>query len=157
MYRIAVIDDNETWCFVMATALQQRGYLVATFSDAYAFLRQASQFDMVLVDFSLPPRRYQKELSGPDVIRHLHKEFAKPPLTILISAYFTHDILTNVPEICPEADACLSKGTPLEKLLQQIEQVMLSRGDRRAMLSSNSLSNSSSHSASNRVSSEVSA
>lgn len=65
MYHLAIVDDNETWCFGLALRLQQ-GYTVSTFMDVQAFLRKVTQFDLVLVDFSMPTPRYQRGMDGPD-------------------------------------------------------------------------------------------
>lgn len=127
MYRIAVIDDNEAWCFIVANFLRQQGFEVFTFNDPYDFLASAEHCDLALVDFSIPPRRYQKNTDGPDLIATLKKTLAHPPLLVLISAYFTEDILKDAEAICPEADAYLSKSLGLQGILQQVEQLLGSR------------------------------
>jgi CheY-like chemotaxis protein len=127
MYRLAIVDDNEAWCFVVAHLFEQHGYAVSTFTEPSSFLREAEQFDIVLVDFSIPPRRYQKEMDGPDLIQHLKETLAKPPLTVLISAFFTEDILPDARSICPQADGYLSKGMGLQEILQQVEQIVATR------------------------------
>lgn len=127
MYRLAIVDDNESWCFVLAVQLQQQGYIVSTFTDSNTFLREAEQFDLALVDFSMPPRRYQSETDGPEVINKVKQRFERPPLLILISSYFTEDILGQVLDIYPEADAVLSKQVESQELLNQIEQLLATR------------------------------
>jgi CheY-like chemotaxis protein len=121
MYKIAVIDDNESWCFVMAHLLHQHGYAVSTFTDPASFLAQASCFDLALVDFSIPSRAYQKSIDGPDLIALLKQNLDHPPLLILISAYFTQEILPHAHSICPQADACLSKHTDLSDIVAQLD------------------------------------
>lgn len=130
MYKIAVIDDNEAWCFVVAAFFREQGFEVATFSDSSAFLQYAEQaqgadqVDLALVDFSIPPRRYQKNTDGPDVIRQLKERLETPPLLVLISAFFTEEILSDVEDLCPQADAFLSKSTGLQGILQQVKQLL---------------------------------
>lgn len=124
MYQIAIVDDNESWCFVLATRLRQHGYAISTFTDTDAFLRQAERFDLALLDFSMPPRRYQVDTDGPDVIRKLKQRLDNPPLVILISSFFTEDILDEVAALDLQADAYLSKSVESAELLQQIERLL---------------------------------
>lgn len=127
MYQIAIVDDNESWCFILATRLRQHQYTVSTFTDTDLFLRQADQFDLALIDFSMPPRRYQIDTDGPDVIRKLKQRLDNPPLVILISSFFTEDILNDVAELDLQADAYLSKSVKSVDLLQQIERLLATR------------------------------
>ncbi|MGI0484168.1 response regulator [Pantanalinema rosaneae CENA516] len=127
MYRLAIVDDNESWSFVAALRLQQQGYEVSTFTDPHTFLRQAEQFDLALVDFSLPPRRYEIEIDGPGVIDRVKQRLSQPPVLVLISSYFTEDILQQAAEICPAADAVLSKQVDSSNLIQQVEQLLAQR------------------------------
>jgi CheY-like chemotaxis protein len=124
MYRLAIIDDNASWCFILALQLQQKGYAVSTFTDAQAFLREADQFDLALVDFSMPAPLYQKGIDGPELIGQVKQNLDDPPILILISSFFIEDLLNRAEDICPEADAILSKQTEMEELLTQIEQLL---------------------------------
>lgn len=124
MYRLAIIDDNETWCFVLALQLQQQGYDVSTFTEVPAFLSEANQFDLVLVDFSMPSPRHQYEMDGPDVICHVKNQLDNPPLLILISSFITQDFIDDVADLCPEADAILSKQTEMTEIFAQIRQLL---------------------------------
>ncbi|HEY9748530.1 MAG TPA: response regulator [Allocoleopsis sp.] len=128
MYQIAIVDDNESWCFILATRLRQHGYAVSTFTDTDLFLRNAEQFDLALIDFSMPPRRYQAETDGPDVIRKLRQRLNPPPLLILISSFFTEDILKEVADLNLQADVYLSKSIDSTELLRQIEALLATRG-----------------------------
>ena len=127
MYQVAIVDDNESWCFILATRLRQHGYAVSTFTDADRFLRDAAQFDLALIDFSMPPRRYQVETDGPDVIRKLKQRLAQPPLTVLISSFFTEDILKDVADLGLQADVYLSKSIDAQELLRQIENLLATK------------------------------
>lgn len=127
MYQIAIVDDNESWCFVLATRLRQHSYDVSTFTDTDLFLRDAAQFDLALIDFSMPPRRYQVDTDGPDVIRKLKQRLDYPPAVILISSFFTEDILKDVVDLGLQADAYLSKSVDSAELLRQIEGLLATR------------------------------
>jgi CheY-like chemotaxis protein len=124
MYHLAVVDDNETWCFVLGHLLQQHGYNVTTFTDVDAFLRDVNRFDLALIDFSMPPRSYQTHTDGPDVIRKVRQRFSNPPLLVLVSAYFTEDLVKQAADIFPQADAYLSKDTDSRKLVTRIKQLL---------------------------------
>ncbi len=126
MYRVAIVDDNEAWCFVLKTVLHQQGFAVSTFTDAHTFLDVADQFDIALIDFSMPTRPFQKEIDGSRVIAELKARLDNPPLLILTSAYFTEQVLPVAHEICPEADACLSKNTRLEKIVETVKRCVTS-------------------------------
>lgn len=127
MYHIAVVDDNETWCFVLALRLQQQGYAVSTFTDTQAFLREVEKFDLVLVDFSMPPPRYQRGMDGPEVICQVKRQLETPPILVLISSFFLKDLLKDAAEICPEADVVLSKQTDTTEMLSQVQQLLAGR------------------------------
>lgn len=127
MYRIAIVDDNDSWCFVMAHRLRQEGYSVTSFTDAHTFLYEAEHFDLALIDFSMPSRRHQRETDGPDLIRQIRQHLDHPPVMILISSYFTKDILSDAADICPQADACFSKSIESKELIQEIENFLMDR------------------------------
>jgi len=124
MYSIAIVDDNEAWGFTLSLFLRQHNYSASAFDDPEAFLKRAQEFDLALVDFSIPSRRYQRDIDGPSLINKLKQQLKYPPLFILISAYFTEEILQYPVELCPDADACLSKSTGLNEILQCVEQLL---------------------------------
>jgi CheY-like chemotaxis protein len=127
MNRIAIIDDNEAWGFVLALRLQQLGYVTSAFTQVQDFLPQMDQFDLVLVDFSLPAPAYQCSMDGPELICWVHQQLETPPLLVLISSFFTPDFLNQAADLCPEADAVLSKQTDTSELFAQIQQLLARR------------------------------
>lgn len=127
MYHLAIVDDNETWCFVLALRLQQQGYAVSTFTDGPAFLHEAAQFDLVLVDFSMPTPRYQRSMDGPELICQVKHQLDNLPLLVLISSFFTPDVLKEVESVCPEADAIFSKQLEAAEMFAQIQQLLAAR------------------------------
>ncbi|GAP98768.1 response regulator [Leptolyngbya sp. NIES-2104] len=136
MFKIAIVDDNETWCFVLANFLQQEGLAVETFSDARKFLAVAAQFDLALVDFSMPAPIYRPEIDGAILIEQIKTQIENPPTLLLISSFFTPDMVQHSQAICEHADACLSKSLGLEGLLAELqkwipqkEQIDLQRRD----------------------------
>ncbi|MBD2078952.1 response regulator [Leptolyngbya sp. FACHB-17] len=131
MNRIAIIDDNEAWCFVLSLRLQQQGYVVSPFTQVQAFLPQMDQFDLVLVDFSIPAPAYQRSMDGPELICWVHQHLETPPLLVLISSFFTSDLLNQAADLCPKADAVLSKQTDTSELFAQIQHLLASRAGSR--------------------------
>lgn len=127
MYKIAVVDDNPAWCFTVEHFLRHQGFAVTSFNDPILFVREARHFDLALIDFSMPPRRHQKDTDGPDLIYKLKRDLAKPPLLVLISAFFTEDTLKAAHELCPDADAYLSKNIGIQELARKVEQLVSSR------------------------------
>ena len=127
LYRLAIVDDNETWCYVLALRLQQQGYAVTTFTNVQGFLRQANQFDLVLIDFSIPTPRYQREMDGPEVICQIRRQLADPPVLVLISIFFTPELIHEAAEICPEADLVLSKQTEMSEMFAHIRKLLSER------------------------------
>ena len=123
MVRIAIVDDNETWCFVLATVLGQEGHTVDIFTNTQNFLQQADHFDLAILDFSIPARPYEPELDGLAVTRQLKTDLANPPLVILISSFFTDDLL-EINDFCPLADRVLSKQIGIKALLRHVEQLL---------------------------------
>lgn len=128
MYHLAIVDDHEMWCYVLALRLQQQGYAVSTFTDTQTFLREMHRFDLVLVDFSIPSPRHQRGMDGPEVIRQVKYQLDNPPILILISSFFTKDMLNVATDICPQADAILSKQTETTEMFFQIQQLLEDRG-----------------------------
>jgi CheY-like chemotaxis protein len=124
MYSIAIVDDNEAWCFTLGFFLRQHQFSVSSFNAPDVFLKQAHHFDLALIDFSIPVRRFQREVDGPSLIARIKRQLSHPPLLVLISAYFTQEVLTHPHDICPEADAYLSKSAGLEEILQCVEQLL---------------------------------
>lgn len=136
MFRIAIVDDNETWCFVLANFLQQEGLAVETFSDARNFLAVLEQFDLALIDFSMPAPAYRPEIDGAVLIEQIKTQIENPPILLLVSSFFTPDMVQHSQAICECADACLSKSLGLQGLLAELqkwipqeEQIDLQNGD----------------------------
>ncbi|MBD2113719.1 MULTISPECIES: response regulator [Cyanophyceae] len=127
MMRVAVIDDNEAWGFALACSLEQVGFKAKAFQDPFQFIPVAHQFDLALVDFCLPGRSYQRALDGAELICKLKSELGQPPLLVLMSAFFTNDMLCSAEGICPSADAVLSKGAGLKSILESVDQILATR------------------------------
>ncbi|MBF2003179.1 MAG: response regulator [Synechococcales cyanobacterium C42_A2020_086] len=124
MYHIAVVDDNEAWRLAVQYLLQQEGLQVSTFADPHSFFKLAEQFDLVLVDFSLPARNYQTWMDGAELIRKIKQQLDRPPLLILVSGFFTEKEREIARSLCPEADDYLSKSVAAQGLIQQVKRFL---------------------------------
>jgi DNA-binding response OmpR family regulator len=132
MVRIAIVDDNESWCFALEIALGQQGYDTAIFSDPWQFLQRADQFDVAIVDYSIPAPRYQLELDGISLIRQVKEQFARPPLLLLISSYFPNDESELLQSFCEEADLVLSRPRQIRELLHPVQKLLAQRSGYRS-------------------------
>lgn len=123
MYKIAVLDDDENWCF----ALQRffRNYFeVSVFKRVTSFLTELNDYDLVIVDFSIPPAAYEKDMDGCQVICYLKENLPNPPILILATGFISKSNLELGSEICPQADAFFAKDAGLEEILQQTQQLL---------------------------------
>lgn len=123
MYKIAVIDDDKDWCFVIKRFFS-KDFEVYTFEKIPYFLQQLSAYDLVLVDYSIPPSGYDKNLQGCDIIHYLKANLLKPPLVVLVSGFISKNDSELGRKICPEADAFFAKDAGLEEILQQTKQLL---------------------------------
>ncbi len=53
VYKIAVLDDDETWNTAIERFFRKHGFEVKTFTRISDFLNEAQQFDLALIDFYL--------------------------------------------------------------------------------------------------------
>jgi CheY-like chemotaxis protein len=132
MYRIAIVDDNETWCYVLQLVLDRHGFAASTFTDANQFLTVAQHFDLALIDFSMPTRPFQRELDGNEVITYLKQQLSNPPILVLTSAFFGIDTLDIAHQICPIADAYISKGDGMPSIVEFVKAMESNGAKQRA-------------------------
>ncbi len=129
MYKIAVVDDDRTWCFVIERFFRN-DFKVFTFTEVSNFLCQLGEYELVIVDYSISYDRDEERSQGRQLIRYLKKTLPDPPLLILASAYLSKNNLEFGKEFCPEADAFFAKDAGLEELLQQTKQLIDARKKR---------------------------
>ena len=132
MVRIAIVDDNDGWCFALEIALHRRGYETKAFTDPWQFLQCADQFDVAIVDFCIPAPRYQIELDGVSLIRQVKEKFVHPPLLLLISSYFPEDAGETLGALCEEADRIMPRPSGIDQLLDPVEKLLAQRSASRS-------------------------
>ncbi len=127
MYKIAVVDDDRRWCFVIERFFR-KDFEVSTFTRVSSFLRHLSNsYDLVIVDYSMPPANYEQDIQGCEVIRYLKKTISPPPLLVIASGFVGKNDCDLGEKLCSEADAFFAKDAGLEELLQQTKQLIGSR------------------------------
>jgi CheY-like chemotaxis protein len=126
MFKIAVLDDDPQWGFAIKRFFRDE-FEVSTYLDVYSFLPKAHEYDLAIVDFSIPPARFEKNINGCEFICQLKNNLAHPPVLILATGFLSqHDIGTGQ-ALCPEADGFLVKDIGLEAILQQIKQLLAAK------------------------------
>lgn len=132
MYKIAVLDDDEHWCFTIQRFLRNH-FDVVTYTDIHSFMRSQETFDLVIVDFTLlPTREFEALINGCELIRYLKRTLSHPPLMVLASGYISRSDLEDSgllkdESLCAEADMFLAKDAGLEIVLAQIQQLLANR------------------------------
>ena len=70
MHRIAVLDDDENWCFTIQRFFRKY-YQVSVFADVEIFMGQVDKFDLAIIDFSLPRAVFEPKTNGSEIIRNI--------------------------------------------------------------------------------------
>ena len=134
MYKIAIVDDDELYVLAIRRYLSKE-FEVSFFTRISSFLQSPCCYDLVIVDYSIPAARYEKQMDGCDLICKLKETITNPPLFVLLTGFLTQSNLEFGREICPQADSFLAKDTALDAILQHIQQLLESRnrksGDKR--------------------------
>ncbi len=117
--KILCIDDETVGLAVRKMMLESEGFDVATAPDGKAGLQlfSGAQFDLVLLDYSMPG------MNGGEVAQAIRQIRPQTPI-ILLSAYVT------LPEEHVQlADAYITKGESTEVLLSLIRKLIGNNGD----------------------------
>jgi CheY-like chemotaxis protein len=125
MYTLAVVDDDKHWCFALERFLRGE-FEVYSFPTASDFLKQSFDFDLVIVDYSIPHMDYEEYVESSELIRYL-KNLRYPPLVILVSGYVSKNDSALGRNICPEADAFCAKDAGLDELSAKIKDLLACR------------------------------
>lgn len=126
MYKMAVVDDDKDWCFVVERFFRKE-FKVYTFYRVSSFLQQPADYDIVLVDFYMPTALHEKHIDGCELIRTLKATLTNPPLCIFTSGFISKNDSELGRELCSEADAFVAKDAGLENLSQNINQLLASK------------------------------
>lgn len=122
MYTLAVVDDDKHWCFALERFFRGE-FEVYSFATASDFLKQSFDFDLVIVDYSIPHLDYEEYVDSRELIRYL-KGLRYPPLVILVSGYVSKNDSALGINICPEADAFCAKDAGLDELSAKIKDLL---------------------------------
>ncbi len=122
MYTMAVIDDDKHWCFTLDRFFRNE-FEVYTFPTASDFLKQSFEFDLVIVDYSIPHLYYEDYVDSRELIHYL-KNLRYPPLVMLVSGYVSKNDSVLGKNICPEADGFCAKDAGLDELSRKIRDLL---------------------------------
>jgi len=125
MQRIAVLDDDENWCFAVARFFRN-DFDVDTFTDTQSFLAASLEsYDVVIIDFAISPTlRYERQVSGIDLIDQLKQQLKKPPIMILTSAFISKNDSSIYQELISAADKLLPKDSGLDTILETVKALL---------------------------------
>ena len=126
MYKIAVIDDDEHWGLAVKRFFRNE-FEVSIFTSVSRLLQEVESYDLVIVDFSIPPAVYEKDMDGRELITHLQETLLNPPLLVLATGFISRNDTEVGRNICPSADAFYAKDTGLEEILQQTKLLLESK------------------------------
>ena len=126
MFKIAVLDDDQQWGFAIQRFFRDE-FEVSTYVDVYSFLSKANDYDLAIVDFSLPPARFERNMNGCELICQLKSDLLHPPILILATGFLSQRDMSTGTALCPQADGFLVKDIGLEAILQQIKQVLAAK------------------------------
>lgn len=126
MYKIAVVDDDEL-CGLAIQRFFRREFEVSIFTKVSSFLREPCLYDLVIVDYSIPPANYEKNMDGCQLICHLKATLTQPPLLVLSTGFCSKNEIELGRDICPQADDFIAKDAGLEAILQQVKHLLDSR------------------------------
>ncbi|MBD1861426.1 MULTISPECIES: hypothetical protein [Trichocoleus] len=123
MSKIAVLDDDQQWGFAIKRFFRNE-FDVSNYVDVYSFLPKAHEYDLAIVDFSIPPARFEKNINGCELICQLKNDLLDPPVLILATGFLSQHDLEAGKALCPQADGFLVKDMGLEAILAQIKQFL---------------------------------
>lgn len=123
MNKIAILDDDEHWCFLIQRFFRGT-FEVSVFHSFSELIPKASQYDLIIVDFSIPPTQYQKNIDGCSIIQQLKQNLSQPPILVLATAFISKNNLALGKQLCPEADFFIAKDAGLEFILSAVKQLL---------------------------------
>ncbi|HCV42408.1 MAG TPA: two-component system response regulator [Bacteroidetes bacterium] len=114
--RILIVDDNDDFRFMLATALQNHGYLVTEAADGEEALTKlkTTNNDMAIVDLDMP------KLNGLALSKKV-KDAAPDFPIIMVTGYAQFYSAAEILSV--GVDAFLQKPVPMEKLLDVINRM----------------------------------
>ncbi|MBW4491317.1 MAG: response regulator [Trichocoleus desertorum ATA4-8-CV12] len=126
MFKIAVLDDDPQWGFAIQRFFRNE-FAVSTYVDVYSFLSKAHEYDLAIVDFSIPPARFERNMNGCELICQLKNNLLHPPILILATGFLSQQDIGAGRALCPEADGFLVKDMGLDAILQQSKQLLATK------------------------------
>ncbi len=136
MYKIAVVDDDEHWCLAVKRFFE-KSFEVTIFQQVPYSLHELVDYDLVIVDYSIPPAVDDlRTVNGLESLRFLKNNFINPPLLFIATEFIDKDDDSLLKSVCPEADVFFAKNADMEQLLQQIQRLIITKNKTRLERSS---------------------
>jgi excisionase family DNA binding protein len=129
MKKILVVDDDQVIVETITAGLEEdpRAYDVITAADGFEAGIQVSHFkpDLLILDIMMP------DIDGYEVCRRLKtSEETKHIKIIVLSGYLDEESYKKMREY--GADLCFSKPLPLDRLKEEIANLLYPEGDKKA-------------------------
>jgi CheY-like chemotaxis protein len=128
MFKIAILDDNNDFCTAIQELLSNY-HETSAFADTSIFLSrvQSEKYDLVLIDLSIQPISKLKIYNGCDLISYLKSTLSELPILVLFTGWISSNPTQEGRKICPVADGFLGKNVDLEKILEEINNLITSK------------------------------
>lgn len=123
MKKIAILDDDEYWCASVQRFFRGT-FEVSIFHSLSDLIPKATEYELIIVDFSIPPTQYQENIDGCGIIQRIKQELSQPPILVLATAFISKNSLELGQQLCPEADFFIAKDAGLEFALTAVEQLL---------------------------------
>jgi DNA-binding response OmpR family regulator len=123
MNKIAILDDDEYWCASVQRFFRDT-FEVSAFHSFNDLIPKANLYNLIIVDFSIPPTQYQENIDGCGIIQRLKQGLSQPPILVLATAFISKNSLELGQQLCPEADFFIAKDAGLEFILTAIKQLL---------------------------------
>ncbi len=126
-YFVMIVEDEEVFSDYIEQFLQGQGYKTATFGEPFKaldyFINHAEQVDLILTDIVMP------YMDGIELAKRAARVRRETPV-ILISAY-SEQLIDGA--ALPNVKVVLDKPILRTDLMQAVETVLPSRGNRRGV------------------------
>jgi DNA-binding response OmpR family regulator len=127
VYKIAVLDDDQSWNVAVKRFFSRHGFEVKTYENPADFMNEAQQYDLALIDFYLSSSPDAiNDLNGYAIIRHLKRSLKACPILVIVSAFVDMESA----RLFPEADFFLVKDIGLDSIMQRTRELLESRKNR---------------------------
>lgn len=118
-HKVLIVDDSEISLHFAANALGRAGYDVRTTNDVHNLAAVLGDWrpDVILTDVDMPG------MTGVELCRMLKSSYETAHVPVVLFSAVSQSELEDLAREC-EADGCLSKANGLERLPQELAQLI---------------------------------